>query len=908
MKYVRDREQFLKKYKSVNEENQAGSGVLGNEIKWGDSLLGRLINHIRRKAGIGINMGRINLVASQLESEFDNILATSAVQDISEEDKIKVFKTQISALLGTLKEAVYNKEKVGKIKEICDITIKEIEDIKVDEDSEKSKSEILELLKEFREWLNQFDDEEGVGTEEKSEGEESESVDGDSMSGSNFNSSEVYMNIINNLKALSLMIKYYKNVKLSTPSVTTKEEFYVTKGGETIKSIQSDNLINKFGLQLEDFWKNNSKILQPYLDLSAQKKVDKNSMQLKAGLKLNVAKVNESMLFEDTLGTGGGQDRSNIKGGEDHTTQAFSKIKRDLEILISDKDKGIGVTAEFIDQIVANSKEKENREIIRGLYSEVRRYIVGDKKDTIQEKDALYKESIEVLRDKNKKIIVAEKIARFSKRALQFDGENLYGTLGDFGKALKQFVDSLKPILSSKDEKVEVKERLLTNYSKYLRLIKEAEGDESQGEDTSSEPKELKKPDVSDKIIEYFEKKFNFDAWVVNKTEVEKLEKNIDQVGKQQKSIIIDGIDPILNILKLFNRAYKIHTVPVIPGGRSGGAVDRATFSEYDAFGYSSGEPNATTQGPYRNKSIFNIWENAVLDVMKERKYQPIFDVNTKIRIGNELKPKAGVYLRQFMTDMLDGEKLYKGDRGDGGSTQKKFLAKYFGDIKEFEEAKPDQISYTDPKTNKLDIDENTDLANEIPTPTYSFISINNAESSEDIKNGNFDGMIFQFRGVKDNGKETAIYCFVQRQAGGMVYLAYATTFYYFLNYCKEQIQGSPDFEAGKDGATMNKEKGDKKLFATKMSTKDFDNLLDGKKVEFKSITQSEESSELTVDVNSAFVLGRNGKEDESVDVYKAKDYAKVKLSIDKVGGFKEIESVVNKTYSGDFKPISKVV
>ena len=903
MKYVNGREQFLKQYKQINEETQAGSGVLGNEIKWGDSLLGRLINHFIRKSGVGVNMGRIKLVASQLESEFDSILASSAIQDISEEDKIKVFKTQISALLGALKEAVYNKEKVGKIKQICDITIDDIEKIKVDEESEATKSEILEKLKEFREWLNQFDDEEGVGTEE-SEGEESE---GEDTSDNSYNSPEVYMSIINNLKSISLMIKYYKNVKLADAQKTfqqqSQDNFFITKGGETVKSIQADKEINKLQLELEQIWKNNAKILQPYLDLATQKKTDKNTLQLKAGLKINLAKINESMIFEDNFGTGGGEDRGNLKQGEDHLTQAFSKIKRDLELLISDKEKGIGVTSEFIDQIVSNSKEKENREIIRSLYSEVRRYLVGDKKETIQEKDALYKESLDVLKDKNKKVIVAEKIARFSKRALQFDGENLYAGLGDFGKALKQFVDTLKPILSSKEEKSEVKESFLKEYSKFIKMIKEAE--ESQ---ESIEPKDIKTPNVSDKIIDYFEKKFNFDAWVVDKTEIEKLEKNIDKVGKEQKSLVIDGIDPILNIVKLFNRAYKLHTVPVIPGGRSGGAVDRATFSEYDAFGYSSGEPNATSQGPYRNKKVFNIWENAVFDIMKERKYQPIFDVNTKIRIGNELKPKAGVALRQFMTDMLDGEKLYKGDRGEGGSTQKKFLAKYFGDIKEFQDVKDDQISYSDPKTKKLDVEENSDLANEIPTPSYSFVGINKASSSEDIESGRFNGMIFQFRGVKDNGKETALYLFVQSVGGGMVNLSFATTFYYFLNYCKEQIQGSPDFEAGKDGATMNKEKGDKKLFATKMSIKDFENLFDGGKLELKAITADEQSSEFELDVKSTFVLGKMDKEDGTVDVYKSKDPAKTKLSIDKIGGFKEIENTLNKSYTDGFKPISKLV
>jgi hypothetical protein len=73
----------------------------------------------------------------------------------------------------------------------------------------------------------------------------------------------------------------------------------------------------------------------------------------------------------------------------------------------------------------------------------------------------LYKESIQVLQNKSKSQVVAEKIARFSKRSLQFEGENLYGGLGEFGADLKDFNKSLKQIMDGmKSEKSEVKESL----------------------------------------------------------------------------------------------------------------------------------------------------------------------------------------------------------------------------------------------------------------------------------------------------------------------------------------------------------------------------------------------------------------------------------------------------------------
>lgn len=926
MRYVKDREQFLKNYKSINEETSAGGGPLGNEIKWGDSLIGRLINWGLRKVGIGAGMGRISLLVPQLKSQFDNILATSAIEQVSEEDKLKIFKTQISALLGALKEVVYKKEKVGKIKAIVDSTIESIEGIKVDEDSEASKTEIIELLKEFREWLNQFKDDEGVGISEdgegddkEGEGKEGEGKEGEGSGVGSFESSETYFKMIENLKALSLMVKYYGKVKTGSPAIESKENVYITKGGETIEGIQKDVNINKFKLSLEQIWSLNTKLLQSYIDLAKTKGIDKSKLQLKAGLKINLSKVNESYLFEATFGTGGAADRSNVKSGESHSIQAFSKIKKDLDILISDKEKGpgTGITAQFLDQIVANAKDEENRKVVRQLYSMIKKYLVGEWKSTIQEKDPLFKESIDILKDKKKIQTIAEKMARLSKRALQFDGQNLYGGLGEFGTALQKFVETLKPILKATEsapKKEEIKkESFISSYSNFIKLVREAEGDEKPKEEDEGKPKDQKTDTTSDKIIDYFEKKFNFDAWVVNKTEIDKVSKNLDKVGDEQKSVVMNGIDPIIRIVKLFNRAYKLHTSPVIPGGRSDGAVDRATYAEYDAFGSSSGEPSATKDGPYRNKKIFNIWESAVLDIMSERKYEPIFDADTKIRVGNRMYDKVGVALRQFMTDMLDSEKLYQGDSSsDPGGAQKKFLAKYFGDIEEFKDVKKSEISETDPKTGKYDVDENQIVSNEIPTPNYSFISYNNVKDMDTIKKQDYKGVMLQFKGINADGKDSIIYGYVQEQIGNEVYIVYSRTFWYFLQYLKGQVKGVPEVVAGKQGAMLDKVKGDKSIFATRLETKNLTNIFLGKKITLNSVKvekgeAKQAEKDVKVDVKNTFFLGKLTEDNKTEEVSKFNDASKLKLSIDGSGGFKDIKTVTTKKYEGDFTPLTKL-
>jgi hypothetical protein len=65
---------------------------------------------------------------------------------------------------------------------------------------------------------------------------------------------------------------------------------------------------------------------------------------------------------------------------------------------------------------------------------------------------------MDVFYDKNKISIIGEKIARFSKRAAQFEEHNdLYSTMGEFGKSLKIFNTTFKSIISeiSKNGKVE---------------------------------------------------------------------------------------------------------------------------------------------------------------------------------------------------------------------------------------------------------------------------------------------------------------------------------------------------------------------------------------------------------------------------------------------------------------------
>jgi hypothetical protein len=91
------------------------SGPLGNDINWGDSLVGRMFNSIARRFTVNYNVNRIEAIAKSIDSEFEILLASGAIEGSEQEDEFNFFK--ISFLLGKLKEIIDNEESISKIKE-----------------------------------------------------------------------------------------------------------------------------------------------------------------------------------------------------------------------------------------------------------------------------------------------------------------------------------------------------------------------------------------------------------------------------------------------------------------------------------------------------------------------------------------------------------------------------------------------------------------------------------------------------------------------------------------------------------------------------------------------------------------------------------------------------------------------
>lgn len=827
-----------------------GSGPMANDIGWHDSLVGRFLNHLVRKAKVAANLMRIKPLIRRLEGEFDRIAAEGVVYKMDADQKKLYIKTILYSFFYELKEAIKKGEEVAVIIRLTETAISSLETIQDEELDDRTKELMLKELELFLEFLKQFSDEEGQGQgtgedDEDEDGEESSEGDGILTPNDAEKLAPAYPIMIKNLEALKLIIVNYKKVQLNgvNPDGAKKANAtrkYITKDGDTIELIQKNTGVNKKNLKSIDILNKNLKVLQ-----NTVAKFKTPDEKIKAPLPAGLELVMEGLfLFEATIGTGAGKDRNKVAGGEDHLTQAYTKLKKDIEVLESAKEKGVGIDFKFLDAIISNSKNTESKNLIKSLYNDINMYLVGDRKATIQEKDPLYKESYEYLMARTAKNpnggkiqTVAEKIARFAKRALQFDGQNLYGGLGDLSNPLKDFVETIKslmkyPIVKEEPKKKEVKEedskkeepkkeepkkedtneRALFKYDRFISYIKEAQEDEEEDDTSASDPRSGMT--TSEKIQDYFDKKcLTVKEFTMEKTEFEKVKANFDKIQKDKDGFIIDGYDPIIEILKLFNRAYKLYTVKHITKRSTGPGV--STDSEYTSFG---------DKGPYRNNKIFDAWENAVLDIMKNRKYQFVFDKKTKLRVGDELRPNGGANLRKFMTDMMDGENLYKSKAGysEGGKgSQAQLLDKYFG---EADEKSKSELDKTGGAFEAGEGAENAKKAEEIkkvavvikPTKWENAVRDNDPGKRADVA---VPESFFVIKGKMD-GQEIKRAFFIQKIDGGFTYMQYSKSFGAFKGYLGK-IDGAKTFEDGE--LNISTEKRD--VYYTKIKTDDFDKI-----------------------------------------------------------------------------------
>ena len=978
MKYISSRDNYLKQVNERREiqvhnnlekklgdlilETMPGSGAMGNEITWGDSLVGRLINAIIRKTQIGANMVLMKPLISRLRGEFEDILNTSQLAELDTDDKKMLGNVTIYAFLNRLEMNVAHLHDFKKFKgridpvnlpSLIDLTKETISKVEETEPIEK-KNELLRQLNDFLEYLegiNPDDYKKKETFEEKSE-------------------NKLFNLCTENLKSVLSVVKIYDEMQ--------KKKFYfyaAVKGSPVggsareLSATSADDAVEKSG---RDEKSNTSKsvddIYKEKMDkwIEEQKKAGKNTSAgegTRARLKkeaeaekvttpvpvkpITNTATRESLYIYEEVDYKAEEAPAAVSSGDsiewDFTVKTKgTHVNKGIKPLYSLLKSEPGVIEELEayfkltpEQRIAQGKTKSP---IQKIYTSVRdenfrkKYAIKEGLDNFLTRPENIAQKIVALYSITVKNDVMNSTNDEIKKMFASNNENL--VLWDkMMRELVNFNATMRGVINpelqfgkpeSKEEKTE--EKLLLGYDRFIhRMITEADetettdktddekaktdkGPEGQTTPETGDPKKIMPKKLANEIQDWWKKKMDLNAWVIKESEVEKIKVNLEKkLAEKKDAIVIDGMDPIMNIVRIFNRSYNLHTNNTIPGARTGGKVSRSVYNEYIPFGRSGGgEPNAQTEGPYRHKKTFAIWNDAVIKIMGERQFQPIFNKNTEIRVGNVLKRGAGVALRKFMTEMLDGEEPFK------KGAQQKMLDRYFGDMSDenFKGLPEADLSWKNPTTGQLDVKDAYSKAALIKQSIYKFVKPESikggpdAESGEGddfIKEQNFSGKCLQVDGIDDTNKDITYYFFIQDVIGDFYYISYSPSFLTFKNYLLKVY----------DGESIKTEKGDgvmdlevrKKVRGTIISKNTFLECIINNKLPLKinSVSSGNEPEKVE---NQKFITKRmfwliketkedvKGKETvttKAVDIND--DMAKLKTAIKIHGGFENIKT-----------------
>lgn len=966
MKYISSRDNYLKQ---VNERRQIqvqnnlekklgdliletypGSGAMGNEVTWGDSLVGRLVNAIFRKAAIGANILMMKPLINRLRSEFDYILDSSGLVDLDLDDKKELNLLTIYAFLNRLELNVAHlhdfKKFVGRIDPVNLSSLKDLLDATIDkvESTEpiNNKNELLRQLNDFKEFLSKLDPKD-FEKEETLEDKEK---------------NKLFTFCLDNLKSVLSIVKIYDEMQKKkfyfyaavkgSPAAGTARELVTTS---TAKSVTAAPKVEDKYKELLAKWQEEQKKLgkntnpgegtRARLKKEAETQVGVKSPAPVSATPVTPTAKRESLYIYEEVDYKAEDAPKEVSTGDTVEWDFSVKTKgthvnKGIKPLYSLFKSEPGSIEELEKYFTNPEGDKKKKSPIQKIYELVRdenfrqRYVIKENLDNLLTRPENIAQKIVALYSITQQNDVMNAASEEIKKMFA-SNDNL--VLWDkMKKELVNFNATMRAVLNpelqfgkqgekEEEKEGEAKESLLvTNYDNFIKLIREKEGDVPTGQEvsgegeediptTATEPKEVMPKKLADKIQDWWDKKMDLNAWVVKESEVEKIKANLEKkLAEKKDAVVIDGMDPILNIVRIFNRAYNLHTNNTIPGARTGGKVSRGVYNEYIPFGRSGGgEPNAQTEGPYRHKKTFAIWNDAVLKIMGERKYQPIFNKNTEIRVGNVNKRGAGVALRKFVTEMLDGEEPYK------KGSQAKMLDRYFGDMsdEDFKKLGEKDLSWKNPTTGTTDVEEVEEKSAKIKESVYKFVlpeKIKVGEGGEDfIKDQKFSGKVLQVSGIDDKNAQKSYYLFFQEQVGDNYYVAYSSSFLMIKAYISKVFDGEAIKVENGDGEINNEIR--KPVLGTIMSKETLlSRLLQNKLgIEFNSIPSNDQFDKVEGKkfiVKKVFWLVKETKEsgekegEEKISL-KAVDLndeiGKLKIGIKNYDGFLEIKSTLDK-------------
>lgn len=643
-------------FKYSNSINEA---PFVNDLPWGDTHVGRLINSFARKTKISFNKRRISGLVDRLKSVFDEMLAVGSV-DIK--DNTLAF-IKISSLLGELTKQVNDGEDVNILISTTEDLISEVTGYEYD-----NKEVMLKALNEFLSYLKSL---KNTTSKDDSDKDKEVSANSDELNTIKYSKSFLQSIVNINTQIKENLVRFSGSEH--GVNVNFKTHFNINKFKEIKSKYEKSSPENKLGIlkQLVQMCENGldsyksskdksnidlfTQYLNKYSGILSGMMRDKNSKSDKPNDNSNV-KDDKIDKEKATISTGakskvleandnGGP--SNIEGNESDAKNAWIKVVKAYN------QSGVSNYISKIESIlsVKTGGDKEN-------FKSNNKDIVNICKQVISNKTTIGKpiDFESLIKESNNFSDVSKSISLFGRVLLAFkDDIGILDAYGSTGGYIKTFISSYGEL----EKLINVKNESLLRYDRFISI--------NEKNEFTNEIKEKFDNIFTPEVSEHFN---------ISDTKKGDLEK---EITKRNGDLVFTNADPIIEIVRLFNRSWRIHTPGVIPSGRTGGRVSNSVFREYEDLGGGNGTQDSPGAGPYRNIELYEQWFEAVQDILSDTKYRPIFSDKAVFKfkneetggVGDDIK-KGGKILLRFINELLSDSKMYK-----SGAMQK-FITEYF--------------------------------------------------------------------------------------------------------------------------------------------------------------------------------------------------------------------------------------
>lgn len=333
--------------------------------------------------------------------------------------------------------------------------------------------------------------------------------------------------------------------------------------------------------------------------------------------------------------------------------------------------------------------EQENPEEVRKVLRSLGKSFLQN----IKSKNAKLLEK-EISETDKKITSTANLMSQVSLALLKLRGKDISKLKGEdnksIGDSVEKYLDAYEQILNLvKKGIVNLNEAsIITSYNQFRYIYEEAEEqtnsssqnnpEEPQEQRTTNDQAQRPETSVEDPVkkawFKFFkageEKKWKFDRSEIDnyKTKIEQGPINVE-IGKfiqsQNESLLLlekkdpdsPDTDPILSIIDIFGRAYKLYATDYIPSGRPGGRVSQKTLREYEYIGSGKEERGVDAsregdyytpgRGPWANVEVFEKWKDRVNKVISNKKYRAVLANVNFVSDAEKVKTSAGSDTRQ---------------------------------------------------------------------------------------------------------------------------------------------------------------------------------------------------------------------------------------------------------------------